>query len=317
MNHLLTIIIPVHNRAELVVRTLNSLAASSLRDFQLIVVDNNSTDTTPEVCRRWIESHANLGFQAKLLKENRRGAPAARNRGLAECTTPWVYFFDSDDLFDERFVEEATEFASANPTQDVLFFPVWMEANGKCSTRSYQPTGDAAIHILTSMLSTQSMLFRTEWLRSMGGWNEQLSIWQDWELGVRVLLSRPRWKWYTARAFHHIVVHADSITGNGFSESLEGVLTAMDAALKDVHQSQNQMEAEIRRMTKALYFRARILAGKVAKEGKQEGRIQCRAWANKCMANRSLPIRLAGYFLEAYTARGGRGAWRLAIKLLK
>ena len=317
MNSLLTIVIPVHNRAELVVRTLESLASSSCRDFQLIVVDNGSTDTTPEVCSRWIEEHAGLGFQAKLLRENRSGAPAARNRGLSACTTPWVYFFDSDDIFDNHFVEVATGLATKGSELDVIFFSVCMEAGGKCRTRSYVPTGDPAAHIITSMLSTQSMLFRTEWLRSIGGWNERLKIWQDWELGIRVLLSRPRFQWYTTRPFHHIVVHPESITGCRFSDSLEGVLTAMDTALADVHQSKHLSEKEYKRMKKALYYRARILAGKVAKEGNPEGRKQCRNWADRCLESTAVSTRLAGDFLEIYTARGGRGAWSLVLKLLR
>lgn len=316
MSVLLTIVVPVHNREQLVLRTLDSIAASTSSAFRLLVVDNASTDASYDVCRSWVEVHRSAGLDAALLREATPGAPSARNCGLSECDTPWVYFFDSDDLFDERFVES---FLAMLPADDVdLFcFPTCQDVEGHVSVRAYTPTADAAVHVVSSMLSTQSMVFRTSWLRALGGWNEHLDIWQDWELGLRALLAQPRLRWSCSSAFHRIIVHPNSITGSSFTATMPAVTSAMRIGLQDVQLSEHLTSEERQRLRAAFYFRARIMAGKFAKEANPTGRDLFREIAGECIASPSRVQLLTGRMLEAYTARGGRGAWRLALWMLK
>jgi glycosyltransferase involved in cell wall biosynthesis len=316
MQEQLTIVIPVRNRAELVVRTLNSVAASVCCSFRLIVVDNGSTDQTGEVLQRWAASVSG-NLDVELLSEPRGGAPAARNRGLEACQTPWVYFFDSDDIFDEHFVGAVMKVLEAGgDALDVVLFPVEMEVNGTRRTRSYEPTGDAAVHILNSMLSTQTMVLRTQWLRELGGWNEELRLWQDWELGVRALAALPRWRWCSGRAFHRVVVHDESITGRGLSDKVNEVITAMETALEDVRKADWMGGFEKERMELALWLRAKIVAGKMAREGSRAGRQRCHEWSQRCEQRVPGWMRIAGEIMEWYTRYGGRGAWRLARRIL-
>lgn len=316
MSVLLTIVVPVHNREQLVLRTLDSIAASTSTAFRLLVVDNASTDASYDVCRSWVEAHRPEGLDAVLLRETTPGAPAARNRGLSVCDTPWVYFFDSDDLFDERFVER---FLAMLPADDVdLFcFPTRQDVEGHVTVRAYTPTSDAAVHVVNSMLSTQSMVFRSSWLRALGGWNEHLDIWQDWELGLRALLAKPRLRWSCSSAFHRIVVHPDSITGRSFTATMAAVASAMRIGLQDVLNTEALTPSERQRLQAAFYYRARIMAGKFATEGNPAGRALFREIAGECIASPSRVQRLTGRILEAYTAHGGRGAWRLALWMLK
>ncbi len=312
----LTIVVPVHNREKLVSRTLDSIAASTSTAFRLVVVDNASTDSTFAVCRDWIDAHRRTGLDAVLLTESAPGAPAARNRGLAACETPWVYFFDSDDLFDARFV---ASFAAMPPTSDVdlYCFPTRQDVGGRLAVRAYTPTADAAVHVVSSMLNTQSMVFRTSWLRTLGGWDPHLDIWQDWELGLRALLARPRLQWYRDGAFHRIIIHPDSITGRNFTATMPAVASAMRAGLRDVLQAAALAPAERRRLCLAFYYRAHIMAGKFAKEGNPVGQSLMREIAGESLTSPSRTQQLAGRVLEAYTAHGGRGAWRLASWMLK
>ena len=316
MSALLTIVIPVYNREDLVLRTLNSVAASTSSDFRLVVVDNASTDSSYAVCQGWVEEHRKKGLNVELLMEPTPGAPAARNRGLSACETPWVYFFDSDDLFDDLFVASFIEMLPADDV-DMFCFPIRQEVNGHFAVRSYIPTSDAAVHVINSMLSTPAVVFRTSWLRMLGGWNEHLEIWQDWELGLRALLSKPRLRWFTGDAFHHIIVHPDSITGRNFTETVQGLALTMNIGLQDVRDASALTTAEKQRLQTAFYFRARIMAGKLAKEGNEAGRELFHVIAGKCGERVSMTQNLMAHVLEVYTAHGGRGAWRLVLWMLK
>ena len=101
MSNQLTVIIPIYNRAHVLARTLDSIAASTVLPAELILVDNNSQDDSLRCCRNWAARHATDTFRVTVLEAQRPGASVARNVGLAAYTTPYVYFFDSDDLFSD------------------------------------------------------------------------------------------------------------------------------------------------------------------------------------------------------------------------
>lgn len=284
-----TIVIPVYNRAEYLLRTLESIPAH----YPLIIVDNGSTDGSEAMARDYCRQRPNAVF----AEEPEAGACAARNCGLALCQTEWVYFFDSDDLFTE--LPEVPESAAA---LDMLCFPVTMVVDGKARVRDYRPTADAATHVLSAMLSTQSMLFSTEWLRSIGGWNNRCAIWNDWELGLRALLHQPRLQWLTDAAHHRIFVHPDSLTGPSFAARAEGIEASLSEAYAEV------LQANDLRVLRALDFRCAIVCGTLRREDAPAAADSIR----RLMAHPCPTFRI----LEWSVAHGLRGAWRIALALL-
>ncbi|MDE7388508.1 MAG: glycosyltransferase family 2 protein, partial [Muribaculaceae bacterium] len=101
---LITVVIPVRNRARLVEATLASVAAQSMAPARIVLVDNGSTDGTEEVLRRWADKRTDT----IVVSEPIPGAAAARNRGLREVESPYVMFFDSDDIMPTRHIEEVS-----------------------------------------------------------------------------------------------------------------------------------------------------------------------------------------------------------------
>lgn len=313
-----TIVIPVYNRAKFLLRTLQTIPVT----IPLIIVDNGSTDESVQIAENYKAQRMAQPEAASvtLATEGQSGAAAARNHGLSLVTTEWVYFFDSDDVFtslpeipQSSAIPDAP--ASIAPL-DLICFPVCMIVNGKERVRTYRPIDDPATHILNSMLSTQSMLFRTEWLRSIGGWDNRCRIWNDWELGLRALLHRPRLLWITDQARHHIYVHDDSITGPSYSARSEAILNTMrlvyDQVQKEVCDSSLSSGVSLvagRRVMRALDLRTHIVCGKLRREGASEAAVGLRS-----IVSRST---LLGRCLECYVALGGRGAWRIALKSLR
>ncbi len=311
----LTIVVPVRNRASVLNRTLESIAAAARREkVDLILVDNGSTDGSLEICSTFVTTHQGDFHRAHVLIEPRRGASVARNRGLEACETEWVYFFDSDDLMSEDFCEAVChELRDHGGELDLLAFPVRMEVDGRIRVKDYEATARTSVHILNSMLCTVAMSMRTTWLREQGGWNEELTTWDDWELGTRLLMAHPRLRWMTQRAFHRIIVQEESQTGASFTDTLAPIVKAMRAVSTDIREAKRMDEKERRSCEKALYVRARIMAGKLAHEGSSEGRQAFREIAESCLPKASWQMRMRGWLLETYSAAGGRGAWRVAL----
>ena len=310
----LTIIVPVYNRADRLPQTLSTIAAAQQVPLALILLDNGSSDDSWAICQRFAAEHASETFEITVLKEPQKGASRARNNGLSNCQTEWVYFFDSDDDMSGDFCKKIVgELTEKGEQLDVLAFPVRQVVNGKMTVRAYQQNARPEVHILNSMLSTVSVVYRTEWLKAQGGWNETLTTWDDWELGTRVLMAGPRMKWVTESAFHRLYVHDDSQTGDSFTTTYRKTLVAMEAVKDDAEKATLTAE-ERQRVMLAMYFRARIMAGKLAHEGCTEGKAAYREMAERCVG----PCwwqKMWGWLLERYTALGGRGAWRAALAL--
>lgn len=288
-----TLIIPVYNRSAYLPRLFRSIEAIDYDALHVILVDNGSVDHSLELCREY-------GRQSKwpvqVVEETRKGASCARNAGLEACQTEWCYFFDSDDELSKDFL---TQLVPLTNQKDVVFLPTIQIENEESTVRAYRPTGDAGYQILSSMLNSPAMLFRTDWLRGIGGWNDSLTVWDDWELGVRTLLAQPRSAWYTAKAFHRLYVHDDSITGDSMSHNLEGKIQCLKTVRDQLYDNKHQ---------RALFLRTCIFEGYLRREGcmqKVEGFDAGITWPYKCL----------GQILSAYVKRGGRGAWRMACWL--
>lgn len=322
MKPLVTIIIPVRNRASLITRTLDSVVASTYRPLWLLIVDNGSTDETKAVCDDWANRHRSSTLRVDVIEEPTAGAPAARNAGLRRVETRYVYFFDSDDCFSADFLEDVERILRENrenPAEcecDLLFTPVRQGRNGSMRVRDHEKSDRAAVQMISSMLSTHSMVLRTEWLRQIGAWDERLSIWQDWELGVRVLLNRPHILWATEKSYHEILLHENSITGASLVDRWEGTLEAMRVALEDVRAAKDMTKRELRSCLRALYLRAMIQAGRLLREHCPEGAQAYVDYAKEVIAHPTKPLQMWGMVLRNYVARGGRGAWRVARQLV-
>ena len=91
-----SVIIPTYNRTAYLVKCLDAVAAQTADPaiFEVIIVDNNSTDNTQDVCSRFIRAHPTL--HVRYLRETKQGASYARNRGVAEACGGIVCFLDDD-----------------------------------------------------------------------------------------------------------------------------------------------------------------------------------------------------------------------------
>ena len=101
MEPVVSVIIPVYNAEHYLERCLESIQKQSLRDFELILVDDGSADRSPEICRRYQARDSRV----QVLTGENHGAAAARNRGMERACGEYLIFLDSDDYIDKNYFQ--------------------------------------------------------------------------------------------------------------------------------------------------------------------------------------------------------------------
>lgn len=279
----ITVVIPAYNRASELVRCLDSIAGQSVQPACVIVVDDGSTDNTVEVARK----HR---LSPTVLLSEHGGATVARNLGLQAVRTTWTMFFDSDDIMLPDHIESAAR--AINPHTDLIGWDVTaVDLNGKKHVRPFEPRDIVWHNIMHGTLATQRYMARTELFRRAGGWNPEVKIWNDIELGTRLLELAPA---ITKIKGTHVCVYSTgvSITGKSWSSNLsryKNTLQILESNLGEGY-------------AKILALKTAILAADIARENAAEGRRLYRSIKNKTFA-----VRMAYHYRRA----GGRGAARL------
>ena len=96
---MISIIVPVYNAEAYLDRCIESVVTQSFQDLELILVNDGSTDTSPEKCRAWAHDP-----RVVFLSTENKGVSAARNLGLQQARGTWILFLDSDDyLLEGRY----------------------------------------------------------------------------------------------------------------------------------------------------------------------------------------------------------------------
>jgi glycosyltransferase involved in cell wall biosynthesis len=95
----ISILLPVWNGQEFLAESIDSLLAQTFKDFELLVIDDGSTDATPEILRRYADP------RLRILPLNHAGIVVALNHGLAEARAEWVARHDADDISEPRRLE--------------------------------------------------------------------------------------------------------------------------------------------------------------------------------------------------------------------
>ncbi len=180
MKPTISIIIPVYNRASLVIRTLDSIAAQTLQPDRIIVVDNNSSDGSYDAVKRWMDAYSGTA-RCTLLTERKPGAAAARNKGLREADSEIVAFFDSDDTMRPDFVRHIINSFDSETDTDILCWKALEHLrDGSTRFKKFNRHADFEFHIFHSFLYTLGFAGRRSLITAAGGWDESLSTWDDW-----------------------------------------------------------------------------------------------------------------------------------------
>ncbi len=182
---LFSVIIPVYNRPALLRRAIESVLAQTFRDYELIVVDDGSTDQTHSVARSYPG--------VRCVRQQNRGVSAARNRGVAESSAPYLAFLDSDDAWLPGKLEAQYDFIVREPSVRVhQTEEIWVRRGRRVNPgeRHRKPEGDIFVPSLAlCLVSPSAVVIERSLFERMGGFDERLAACEDYDLWLRIALD--------------------------------------------------------------------------------------------------------------------------------
>jgi len=255
-----TVVIPTFNRWPLVGEAVESVFAQSYSDFELIVVDDGSTDETQQEL-------AKFRSRLRLFVKARGGVAAARNFGVSRAAGRYVAFLDSDDLWRPKKLEMQTAFMEKDPAVQICQTEeIWLRHGVRVNPRSrhQKPSGDIFMASLQLCLVSPSAVMMTkELFWRFGGFDERFPVCEDYDLWLRIAVE------------HRVPLIASPLTikRGGHADQLSRSTWAIDryrvAALQKLLRSNLQGTRRARALA-VLRSKIAILAQGARKRGKEQ-----------------------------------------------
>ncbi|MFH1666478.1 MAG: glycosyltransferase [Elusimicrobiota bacterium] len=183
---LVSIIIPTHNRGHLITESIESVLSQTYRNFELLIVDDGSTDGTKESV-----SAINDPRLKYVRVEERKGPASSRNTGLRLARGKYIAFQDDDDYWRKDKLQKQVVALEKNPASFGLAYSgVWRSKNGR---KKYSPagrnvkyTGNLYKRLLRGNFITIHVLVKRECFEKLGYFDENLPALEDWDMWLRM-----------------------------------------------------------------------------------------------------------------------------------
>jgi glycosyltransferase involved in cell wall biosynthesis len=181
-DHLFSIVIPTYNRADFIMKTIDSILAQTHTNFEVIVIDDGSSDNTDALVTAITDT------RVKYVKKVNGERGAARNAGARLAKGAFVNFVDSDDVLYNNHLSVANKFINEDPDIDVFHLGYDVKDPAGKLQRDSSDVDDINKQILSgNILSCNGVFIRTSAaLENPFSENRTLSAIEDWELWIRL-----------------------------------------------------------------------------------------------------------------------------------
>ena len=271
---LVSIIIPTYNYGHFLRKAVDSVLSQTYPNIEMIVVDDGSTDDTAAII-------GSYGQHLTYLRQENRGASAARNLGICFSRGDYIAFLDADDRYRSNNIEKKIEFLQHHREYRWVYSDwVWIDENNQVKALGSEDrntlahlkaSGDVFLWtLLDKRLSTNVFLYEKEMVVQAEGFDERLTIREDYDLYLRLAHQHPIG--YIDEPLVEIYPHRQSLGNRSNEESyrMRWILNRKIQALypeeiKLIHHNWRRIQSDVYRnlatfaFQRKQYGRARIL----------------------------------------------------------
>lgn len=273
-----TICTPSFNRADLVGETLQSVIRQTFENWEIIVVDDGSTDNSREVIGRFTERDSRI----HLVERNRgpKGACTCRNIAASLARGRYLLFLDTDDLLAPFCLQQRVATLDTRKELDFAIFPMLLfETDPNKADRLWNRDtgGDDLLRLLRldPVCQGTGTLWKKESFIRVGMWDESLSVWQDIELHVRAFAGNYKYEKRFDLAPDVLLRETASSLSRGGYQSREKLQSRAIVARRAVELLRTHERADL--IPEVRYYCASVILGAVSSNNMDLAR-DLRSW---------------------------------------
>ena len=198
----ISVVIPLYNKRNAIAATLQSVLAQTYTNYEIIVVDDGSTDGSAEVAETILQECTAYGVECKgkVIRKANGGVSSARNRGINEAKYDYIALLDGDDLWDEHYLEEQVKLIQDFPEAkmwginfaerggDIIAkLPTGLPVGYRGSIENYFEMPGRVSYLFCS----SSVVINKEVFNQIGYFDERLNYAEDLDLWFRIAATYP------------------------------------------------------------------------------------------------------------------------------
>lgn len=194
----ISVIIPAYNCEKTISKSINSIITQSLKVYEIIIVDDGSTDNTYNYVSQMFP-------EVKLYKQENKGPASARNLGISVANGNWISFLDSDDTLNNDAIDNYCKLVDNNPNlswisgayikefydKNILISYEGKELKNNIIKNIFNAYDDFKYNVKNELITTCSVLIKKNVFDKVGKFNEQLLFGEDLDLWFRISLCFP------------------------------------------------------------------------------------------------------------------------------
>jgi GT2 family glycosyltransferase len=180
------------NYADRLPAALESCRVQSLSALELVIVDDASSDASPELCRRWLEQHGSRFCRVRLLQHRSNGGlAAARNTAFAAASAPWCFVLDADNTLDPEALAHSLAIATGSPASTAVVHPLIRICDDRDQPHGLVGGGHAWQQEQLqagNMVDAMALVRRGAW-QAVGGYSHIPGGWEDFDFWCKLIAA--------------------------------------------------------------------------------------------------------------------------------
>ena len=237
----ISVILPVYNCEKYLEKCLDSVLLQSFSDFEVIAVNDGSTDSSAEILNRYSQRFAEITC---VYQEN-AGQAAARNKGMQYARGEFILFVDSDDYIAPGTLALSYDYAAKNAL-DVVCFGFFFERGGNISTMDYIRVGNLSprlTYVLFEASPCNKLIRRSLWEENNVRFTQGI-IYEDFEIIPTLALYTDKIG-YLDQSLYYYVIHENSTMRQPvYNKKLQCIFRVMESLSQSFGDTDYQAELE-------------------------------------------------------------------------
>lgn len=222
----ISIIVPVYNVEKFLPRCLDSLIGQTFNDYEIIIIDDGSTDGSPKIISNYIKKSSR---KIIYIRKKNEGQASARNIGIEQASGEYLMFVDSDDYIDIDTLQIVYNHAKEK-NADIVCFNSYKEENNhiKEYTREFKYVIDCKKRYIITQSCPWGMLIKTQLIKLNKLYFPKLRAYEDVAIVPSYVMHANRIEYIDNKLYYYCIRNGSTMNQISYSEKFEDIFDAMN-----------------------------------------------------------------------------------------